>query len=187
MSHVPLHILAVCTGNICRSPAIERLLTARWPEPVIAASAGTRAVAGAPIAAPMAALLDDAGVPSGGFAARQLTKPLIDDADLILTATTDHRSLVVDIEPRAVRRTFTLLEFARSVATYDLSGLAAAGTPQRLAELIQHARVARPRLRLGQGHLNVPDPFRQSDEVYRDAFAMIAEAVSAIARAFQAS
>ena len=55
----PFTVLAVCTGNICRSPAVERLLVAELGpgSDVHVVSAGVGAVVGAPISPPMAALL----------------------------------------------------------------------------------------------------------------------------------
>ena len=50
-------ILTVCTGNICRSPAVERLLTRKLGPTVSVSSAGTHALVGHPIAEPMASLL----------------------------------------------------------------------------------------------------------------------------------
>jgi hypothetical protein len=41
-------ILCVCTGNVCRSPAAERLLAARLGPGVVVASAGTVAALGGP-------------------------------------------------------------------------------------------------------------------------------------------
>ena len=50
-------ILAVCTGNVCRSPAVERLLASKLGPTVRVSSAGTHALVGHPISEPMAALL----------------------------------------------------------------------------------------------------------------------------------
>jgi len=180
---VATRILVVCTGNICRSPAVELLLAARLPLPLTVHSAGTSAVVGARIAPPMAALLDAAGVPIGRFAARQLTRAMIEQADLILTATRAHRSAVVSIEPTAVRRTFTLTEFARTIPTADPASLTHADPATRLGVLVTHARLSRSRLRLPPDVIDIPDPFRQSDEVYAAVFATISGAVGLIADA----
>jgi protein-tyrosine phosphatase len=47
------------------------------------------------------------------FRARELTEELLSSADLVLTATTEHRAQVVGLVPAVVRHTFTLKEFAR--------------------------------------------------------------------------
>ena len=59
MSQEPFSILVVCTGNVCRSPAAERLLASKLGSTVQVASAGTHALVGQPISEPMAALLRD--------------------------------------------------------------------------------------------------------------------------------
>jgi protein-tyrosine phosphatase len=45
-------ILAVCTGNVCRSPAVERLLTGQLFPTVTVSSAGMHALVGHPIPNP---------------------------------------------------------------------------------------------------------------------------------------
>ena len=55
-------ILTVCTGNVCRSPAVERLLASKLGPTVSVASAGTHALVGHPISEPMAVLLQNSGV-----------------------------------------------------------------------------------------------------------------------------
>ena len=77
------------------------------------------------------AVLRERGVDASGFVARELTAELVVRADLVLTATREHRAAVVGLVPAAVRRSFTLKEFAR------LSGLV------RDAELARNAELAR--------------------------------------------
>jgi len=112
--------LFVCTGNICRSPTAERLTRAfaaeRGLRGLTASSAGTRAVDGygmEPTAAEVLRSMD--GNPKG-FRARQLSIAIVDAADLVLTMTTWHRNKVLAENPRAMRRTFTLLEAERLLA-----------------------------------------------------------------------
>ncbi|MEO6999805.1 MAG: hypothetical protein ABI112_17155 [Terracoccus sp.] len=86
----PFRILFVCTGNICRSPAAERLLAARVPPraAVTVESVGTDAVVGEPISPPMAGLLTAAGANASDFAARLATTGLLENADLVVGLTT---------------------------------------------------------------------------------------------------
>ena len=177
-------ILAVCTGNICRSPAIERLLAANLQGLVTVGSAGTAAVVGASISRPMKALLYEAGADTDNFAARQITPALINQADLILTAATTHRSAIVDLQPTAVHRTFTLLEFAARLHFVDLPGLTGTLNRDSLQALVRQAHQARPRLR--PTTTDVPDPYRQDPEVYDTVFAMITQAVSSIVQVLTA-
>ena len=120
----PFRVLVVCTGNICRSPYTERLLRVAfarigaalgpgWAEGVEVTSAGTHAMVGRGIEPPMAALAEAKRVPASGHTARQLDERLIDEADLVLAATRDHRRDTVRMLPRASRHVFALGEFAR--------------------------------------------------------------------------
>src|SRR5689334_253658 len=88
-------VLVVCTGNICRSPYMEYSLRAQFERAgltdVSVASAGTRAVPSSGMAPLMAALLEDEGFDASGFSTRQLTRSLIADADIVLTAERAHR------------------------------------------------------------------------------------------------
>src|SRR4029453_8342341 len=113
MSQESFSILAVCTGNVCRSPAVERLLASRLGPTVSVTSAGTHALVGHSIAEPMAALLRGGGLEPDGFEARRLSERMLKEADLVLAMTRAQRGLVVDLWPPAVRRAFTLREFAR--------------------------------------------------------------------------
>ena len=119
MSQEPFSILAVCTGNVCRSPAVERLLAAKLGPTVTVRSAGTHALVGHPISDPMAALLTDSGIEPDSFEARRLSENMLKEANLVLTMTRAQRGLVVELWPPAVRRTFTLREFARLLSLVD--------------------------------------------------------------------
>lgn len=131
-----MRVLLVCTGNICRSPVAEVLLRKHWAQErdVHISSAGTQAHVGAPIYAPIRKLLVDGGLPDGPFAARQVTPGIVEVADLVLVMTREHRSSVVVLHPPAVRRTFTLREFAR-VAPLAAPFLEGDTLAQRLSSL----------------------------------------------------
>ncbi|WP_308121887.1 arsenate reductase/protein-tyrosine-phosphatase family protein [Actinotalea ferrariae] len=176
-------ILTVCTGNICRSPAVERLLAAGLGPTVTVASAGTRAVVGHPVSAPMVPLMTRAGAGADGFAARQLTEQLARDAELVLALTRDHRSTIVQLAPASVRRTFTLLELARLAAAVD-PGAIPAGTPaERLAAIVPLAAAQRGRVPGGDD--DVVDPYGRGDALYAEAFGLIEPAVATIVRLAQ--
>jgi len=171
-------VLMVCTGNICRSPAAERLLDAAGDGSVMASSAGTAAVVGDPISPVMADLLRASQVPVGGFAARQLTPELIDAADLVLTLSSRHRRWVVDRVPSAVRRTFTLLELAHVADAMLLpSGLTDA---ERMIQLVEAAPTLRLRPDVASklsAQIDVPDPYGLGEEVYDQALRLIGDAI----------
>jgi protein-tyrosine phosphatase len=173
-------ILAVCTGNVCRSPAVERLLAQQLGTTVSVSSAGTHALVGHPISEPMARLLRNIGADEGTFAARRLTEKFVKQADLVLALTRAQRSLIVDLWPPAVRRTFTLREFARHVQQVDRSTLPDGAPSVRLRTLIPLVMANRGLGRASAKDDDVVDPFRRGDEAYAAAFAEITSAVTVI-------
>ncbi|MFC7404628.1 low molecular weight phosphatase family protein [Georgenia alba] len=179
-------ILTVCTGNICRSPAAERLFRSAFGDEVSVTSAGTGALVGEPIHGPMADLLRDIDVDVEDFAAKILTEEIIGQADLVLPMTREHRGAVVELVPGAVKRTFTLREFARLVSKVDRAELEQATGPEptpasRLAALVtlagRHRTPVEPELD------DVVDPFRRELSVYQESFDQILPAARTIARA----
>ena len=173
-------ILTVCTGNVCRSPAVERLLAAELGPAVSVASAGTHALVGHPISEPMAMLLRNRGVETLPFEARRLSEQMLREADLVLPLTRAQRSLVVELWPAAVRRTFTLREFARLLRWVDPSALPPGAPADQLRAAIALAAAERGRERTSADEDDVIDPFRLSEEVYADSFAQITSAVEVI-------
>ena len=97
-------ILIVCTGNVCRSPYIERRLRHELAGTGIeVTSAGTRALVGHDLDAGTRALLQDRGVDAADFTARELTAALVERADLVLAAAREHRAAVARLHPAALR------------------------------------------------------------------------------------
>lgn len=120
----PLRVLFVCTANICRSPYMELrardLLGGR--EGVVFSSAGTHGFRAHPVDPTMAGVLAVRGVSEevvADFASRRLTRDLINDADLVLTAESSHRAFVLEDVPGAFRKAFTLGQFAESIDRVD--------------------------------------------------------------------
>ncbi len=188
----PFTVLAVCTGNICRSPAVERLLAARLGvdtpatagdrSEAVVASAGVGAVVGAAVPGPMATLVRGAGASTAGFAARQLTEPMLREADLVLALTKRHRSKIVALHPGAVRRTFTLRELARLADGVDPDDLPSGSTAERLRALIPLAAAQRARQAGRPVEDDVVDPYGGDDALYARSFAELVPAVETIAR-----
>jgi low molecular weight protein-tyrosine phosphatase len=173
-------VVAVCTGNVCRSPAVERLLDSQFGPSVSVSSAGTHALVGHPIPEPMAALLRQAGVEPKPFEGRRLSEQMLKDANLILTMTRAQRGLVVELWPPVVRRAFTLREFARLLRWIDQAALPAGSAAERLRAAVPLAAAGRGRARISPEEDDVVDPFRLSKRVYAASFAQITSAVEAI-------
>lgn len=86
-------ILVVCTGNICRSPIAEALLKARLPGKDIW-SAGTGAMVGNG-ADPSSIEVGAAnGLDLSRHRAQQLTLPMLQQADLVLTLDGSHSAWI---------------------------------------------------------------------------------------------
>lgn len=90
----------------------RRLAGASLPEPVQVASAGTCASKGAPASDEALTVLLERGIDGRAHRASQLTRELIDAADLILTMKPEHKAHVLSLQPQAVPRVFSLWEFA---------------------------------------------------------------------------
>jgi len=165
-------VLFVCIGNVCRSPVGERLLAARLPSAGFEVrSAGVGAMVGYAMSKYAAEELRRLGGDSKGFAARQITPDMVARADLVLTATRELRSQVLAEEPTALRRTFTVLEFAALVANAE------GASP---AEVVRWCGAHRSQA--GSVEQDVPDPFRRGAEAHAAAAAALHDAVEQIAK-----
>lgn len=175
---MPFSVLAVCVGNVCRSPVVDRLLAARLDGlgEFVVESAGVRAMVGHGMTRESAAELASLGGSSEGFVARRVDESMLRGADLVLTATTDIRRSSLEEAPAILRRAFTWKEFAALVDGR------AAESPQTLVE-----DAAGRRAEVAHLDLDTDDPIGQSHEVYARVVAEIDEAVAVIARALLAS
>lgn len=166
-------VLFVCTGNICRSPVAELILQSLAIPGVHAESAGTEALVGARVDATMSGFLEGEGIEASDFRARQFTATMVAGHDIIVTATSEHRSVVLREAPSALRHTFTLREIA------DLVGLAESEGPlepltrsSRLASLMR-LRASRPPDAVD----DVMDPYLLNEVHYRRAYEIVSGAV----------
>jgi len=82
-------ICVVCVGNICRSPIGERLLKKDFPEKKIS-SAGISAVVGDSAFCKSESVAEQNGLSLDGHIARQLTRKICAEQDLILVMEKSH-------------------------------------------------------------------------------------------------
>ncbi len=184
-----MHVLMVCTGNVCRSPTAERLLLVHAARLGVAgltvASAGTRAMAGHGMEANARDVLLGLGGDPAHFRARQLTAALSTTADLVLTMSTGHRAAVLGDAPRAMRRTFTLLEAERLLDVTP--GVTQEGHPAPGANLADRLLDARGRQPPGVPTDDIADPIGRDRAVFDLVGAQIDRACAAVARAIAAA
>lgn len=183
-------ILIVCTGNICRSPFIERVLQHQLDQQlsgsgrrVVVGSAGTGALVGSEMDAQAAAQLVAHGGDPAGFRARDLTPELIAESDLILTATRAHRGKVSLMSPKALRRVFTFRDFADLV-----DGIAVTSTPEeqrgwvrQVSERAAASRGLKPPL--APDLADIVDPFRRRDDVFATMAWQVVDSMPPVVRA----
>lgn len=153
----------------------ERLLQSRSGAALDVSSAGVRALVGRPIDGPSAQALRELGVDPDGHRARLLTAQLIADSGLVLAAESRHRAAVLQADPLAMRRTFTIREFARLGAGLpDPDGTTLADRVQAVAGLRGWAEPPAP------GADEVSDPFGAALPVARQCAAVLSDAVDGV-------
>lgn len=182
-------VLFVCTGNVCRSPAAERMLRHQLEElglpGIEVASAGTAALVGEPVSPPMAELISKAGGDAAGFVARQLEPALLRRADLVFLMTSAQRTAAVSLAPASVQYAYTLGQLATMLALVDPHHIAAAGqgtdAGSRLAAavaLAKHQRI------LGVDPADdILDPYERSAAVYAKSFRQIVTGLGPLVKA----
>jgi protein-tyrosine phosphatase len=109
------------------------------------------------------------------FRARDLETADCESADLILTATGEQRSVVLEGCPRALRRTFTLLEFSHLVTEVE-PVRRWAGRPSAIVAAASSARGAARLL-----DYDAADPYGQPAQVHRAVADLIGAAVDGVA------
>jgi protein-tyrosine phosphatase len=150
-------ILYVCVGNVCRSVLAERLtrhgLATRLggaAELFWTGSAGTDATPGRAMHPYVREVLRARDVGCSGFATRRLSIELVTGSDLVLTATATERDRAISLVPAALRRTFTLREFARLAGSSPVE--------IRRGDAVGHARAAVAAVHGRRGRMPYVDP-----------------------------
>ncbi len=191
-----LNILTVCTGNICRSPLAEHSLRQHLADlDVTVTSAGTRARDGMTMprpAADTATAMGIVGPLDSEHRARLLRPHLLEDVDLALALTREHRRDIVELSPALLRKTFTVREFSRlaeGVSDAELLSSIGAGVgdvrPEEAMSVLLAVLAGRrgliepPRTPLDD---DVIDPFGHSADVYAQTARELEQSLPAIVR-----
>ena len=173
----------VCTGNICRSAYAERLLQHQLDEIALDAfvvrSAGTHAMVDHPMEPSAAQRLALKSGSEMAFMARQLNEKTLAGVDFVLAMTEEHRTAVVAMSPKMLKRSYTIREFAaileavNSDKSIDLTrGNSSEARTERWTKLRAQAVLKRHEARAHlDGKLDIDDPYRRGDAAF-DAMAV---------------
>ncbi|MET1004308.1 MAG: hypothetical protein ABWX96_02100 [Propionibacteriaceae bacterium] len=172
----------MCTANHCRSPLAEFILAEELESRDLfwkVSSAGTQARPGVPMHPTAARILERRDRDPSDWVSRSLDVDLIDRSDLILTAAEEHRGVVARMQPAAMSRTFTLLQFAHlstALPTPDILPNADYGR-----SLLSHVSAARSRVQpLPRAERDVSDPMGQPAFRFRRCATTIERAIQQI-------
>ena len=180
-------VLFVCTGNLCRSPMAELLFDhhvgkgwsgpGRWRSE----SAGTAAGDGQPMHPHAATALAELGIDGGSFRTRRLRTPMLHTADLVLTATRGHRSVVAQMYPRVLGRLLTVNQFGYLLTHARPTG--GGGTAaQAGAALLQAAKAARSIAPARTDEDDLEDPVNRPFGRFRDVGQILRADIDAVLR-----
>jgi low molecular weight protein-tyrosine phosphatase len=169
----------VCSGNACRSPMAAAILQQRLAERGVVArvtSAGTIPWSSG-ATNPAVAVMREHGLDISGHENRQVTRELVEEADLVLGMTRDHVSIATTRSPGARGRTFLVGELARLGAD-----VGPRSTSEPVALWAERAAAARPLHRpLGRAVDEIADPAGESIDVYRRTAAQLDDRLTEIA------
>jgi protein-tyrosine phosphatase len=131
-------------------------------------------------------LLAERSINVDGWATRRLTRAMIEDADLVLTAAAEHRRAVVMLDPSAASKTFILLQFARFAALagpVPITDAAQVGT-QLLDRIAQVRGELQP---VGPDEDDIPDPIGKPSRAFHACFSQVHAAIESVLKPVRAT
>ena len=169
-------VLMVCTGNICRSPAMHYLAARDWPRSAEVTSAGTYAQTRMDATPEIRRSAAARGLTIPRHRPTQLTTGLVSRADLVLVATESHARWIASEMGGLPAHVFGLKQAA------ELAQRADAPTGASGAERLRGAAAA---LRTDQDREPAPlrsldDPWARDQDTYDRVMGEIVDAVAAL-------
>ena len=142
--------------------------------PITVVSAGVMAMTGDPMTPQSADAMTKRGFTPTKHISQDLTPKLLEEADLVLTATLDHRGEIARMLPKASKYSFTIDEFARLTSFLkadpefqeEFKKNPKETREQYLKRAIQQAVLLRGMVPTSLDPKDVIDPYGESIEVY---------------------
>jgi len=158
-----VRVLFVCTGNICRSPMAEAMLrnlaeADGLEDKVYAESAGVSAFDGDAATSQSIDVMKRRDVDLTPHRSRRLTRTMLDEADIVVCMTENHRYSIESVTTAGSEKTFLLKELgeaARKLYTAELNELLAEA---RIIRDSHHGNIS--------GEYEVGDPYGGSHGEY---------------------
>jgi len=92
-----------------------------WRSLIVFSSAGTAAFEGMRAASNAIRVLAEAGVDISRHRARMLTREMVDEADLVVAMTDEHRAEVLDLAPGSFEKVMVLGELDSARKSFDIA------------------------------------------------------------------
>ena len=115
-----MNIYFICTGNTCRSPMAHAILLSMQLPNVEVRSAGIYALEGGDMSENSKSVLEAHQISMDHYS-KLVSKDDLQWADLILTMTTAHKELVLQLYPEVKEKIFTLKEYTAPYTSKDIS------------------------------------------------------------------
>jgi len=169
-------VLMVCTGNICRSPAMHYLAARDWAGAAEVTSAGTYAETGMDATPEIRRSAAASGLTIPRHRPTQLTAALVSRADLVLVATESHARWIAGEMGGLPAHVFGLKQAAELARRADAPAGASGAERLRGAALALRAEHDREPVPLR----SLDDPWARDQGTYDRVMGEIVDAIEAI-------